>query len=137
QTGFKTLRLGLESSDPHLQQTTGGKVTREDFTRAADALHSAGFNTADVGVYILAGLPGQRWQSVDASIHFVKDHGLRPYITEFSPIPGTRLWPDAVNASPFPITEEPLFHNNTLLPCQGEHFTLEDLGRLKQKARSS
>jgi len=116
--GFKTLRLGLETADPHLQNATGNKASRDDFIRAVHALKSAGFTNKEVGVYILAGLPGQTVKNVRESIAFVQDHGLRPYITEYSPIPGTAFWEQAVAASPFPITEEPLFHNNSLLPCR-------------------
>ncbi len=116
--GFKTLRLGLESADESLQKATGSKASRDDFTRAAQALKAAGYTDREVGAYILAGLPGQSTQSVRDSIKFVKDHGLRPYLTEYSPIPGTAFWEKAVACSPFPIDKEPLFHNNSLLPCR-------------------
>ncbi len=135
--GFKTLRLGLETADPLLQSATGNKASRDDLTRAAAALKAAGYTSSDVGVYILAGLPGQTVQSIRQSIAFVLDHGLRPYLTEYSPIPGTAFWPQAVAASPFPIAEEPLFHNNTLLPCRRDDFTTEDLETLKRETRKT
>lgn len=137
QAGFKTLRLGLETADPLLQSATGNKASRDDFAHAVKALKSAGFTDSEVGVYILAGLPGQTVQSVRESIAYVQDHGLRPYITEYSPIPGTAFWQQAVAASPFPIAQEPLFHNNTLLPCQREDFTVHDLEKLKRESRKT
>jgi radical SAM superfamily enzyme YgiQ (UPF0313 family) len=133
RAGVKTLRLGLESADESLQKATGGKTSRNEFTRAAQALQSAGYTGHEVGAYILAGLPGQSAQSVRSSIHFVKDHGLRPYITEYSPIPGTDFWEKAVDCSPFPIQKEPLFHNNSLLPCRSPSFTVDDLEDLKRE----
>ena len=135
KAGFKTLRLGLETADPQLQKETGDKVTQQDFIRAATALKDAGFSAREAGVYILAGLPQQHFQSVYDTVKFVQDHGLRPLIAEYSPIPGTILWDRAVACSPFPIADEPLFHNNTLLPCQWEKFTVEDLNFLKLESR--
>jgi len=136
EAGCKTVRLGLETAEPGSQLSTGGKVFTEEFIRASDALKKAGFTDKEVGVYILAGLPGQEAKEVNNTIQLVKKHGLKPLIAEYSPIPGTALWEKAVALSPFPIAEEPLFHNNTLLPCQWEKFTLNDLEILKKTARS-
>jgi radical SAM superfamily enzyme YgiQ (UPF0313 family) len=136
EAGLKTVRLGLETAEPAQQLSTGGKVSSEEFIKAANALKKAGFTDREVGVYILAGLPGQEVNEVYKTIQLVKEQGLKPLIAEYSPIPGTALWEKAVALSPFPITEEPLFHNNTLLPCQGDKFTLNDLELLKQTARS-
>jgi len=133
--GCATIRLGFESADEGLQAATGGKVTNDDYLRAARTLQKAGFAREQVGVYILAGLPGQRAEQVARSIRFVHDSGLRPFVSEYSPIPGTALWRAAVKASPFPITDEPLFHNNSLLPCRWEGCTPEDVHLLKRFAR--
>ena len=135
RAGFKTLRLGLETADPALQRETGNKASRADFGSAARALRSAGFTRDEVGAYILAGLPGQSSASVRGSISFVQEHGIRPCLTEYSPIPGTAFWERAVAASPFPLQDEPLFHNNTLLPCRSDDFTIEDMETLKRESR--
>ena len=82
----------------------------------------AGFTSREVGVYILAGLPEQEAREISDTIQLVKAEGLKPIIAEYSPIPGTALWDRAVAASSFPIADEPLFHNNSLLPCQWERF---------------
>jgi radical SAM superfamily enzyme YgiQ (UPF0313 family) len=137
QAGFKTLRLGLESADERLQKDTGGKASRDDFTRAAQALKTAGYTAREAGAYILAGLPGQSVQSVRDSIEFVRNHDLRPYITEYSPVPGTVFWEKAIACSPFPIAREPLFHNNSLLPCRSSSFTIDDLETLKRESRKT
>jgi radical SAM superfamily enzyme YgiQ (UPF0313 family) len=134
--GCKTVRLGLETADTARQISIGGKVSTEEFIRAAAVLKEAGFTDKEVGVYILAGLPGQEVKEVYNTIQLVKEQRLKPLIAEYSPIPGTALWEKAVSLSPFPIAEEPLFHNNTLLPCQWEKFTLNDLERLKKTSRS-
>ena len=61
KAGFKTIRLGLESIDPKLEKITGHKVNRDEFMKTAAALKAAGFSEDDVGVYVLAGLPGQEF----------------------------------------------------------------------------
>ena len=137
ETGFKTLRLGLESSDPEVLKHTGNKVSSNEFVTAARILKDVGFGPDQVGVYILAGLPLQRFEQVYDSIMFVKDNSLRPYIAEYSPIPGTTLWQKALDNSPYPLARDPLFHNNSLLPCQWEGFTASDLEYLKKASRSA
>lgn len=137
RAGFRTVRLGLETADPQKLLDMGGKVTRQEFIRAATALKDAGFSSHEVGVYILAGLPWQNAHGVHETIRFVQDNRLKPLIAEYSPIPGTVFWNEAVACSPYPIAHEPLFHNNTILPCQWEKFTLNDLDILKREARSN
>lgn len=137
EAGFQTLRLGLETIDPVLQRQTGHKADRSEFERAVHCLHRAGFTPGQIGVYILAGLPEQHSRSVRDTLHVVQDTGARPFICEYSPVPGTLLWGAACSASPFPLDREPLFHNNTLLPCRWKHFTLDDLQELKREARAT
>ena len=132
KSGWKTLRLSLESSDPDMQEKLGGKANNREFMKAVRDLISAGYAPEEIGVYVLAGLPGQKSEDVETSIRYVKETGARPILAEFSPIPGTGIWEEAVQASPFDLASEPLFHNNTILPCQGEQFTYEDLGKLKK-----
>lgn len=131
KAGFKTIRFGFETSDITRQTTTGGKVDNREFVQALFHLKRAGYREADIGVYLLCGLPGQHAEEVRDSIHFVHACGARPIIAEYSPIPGTRLWNDAVASSPFPIAEEPLFHNNSLIPCRSDHLTYEMYQSLK------
>jgi hypothetical protein len=61
--------------------------------------------------------------------------GAQPRLNEYSPIPGTPLWPEAVRRSPFDLAGEPLTHNNTLFPCRGPDFDYAALVRLKGLAR--
>ena len=98
-------------------------------------LTRAGFQADQIGVYLLCGLPGQKPAEVAESIRMVRNHGARPYLAEYSPIPGTPFWPEALNCSPFDLANEPLFHNNSILPCQSKHFGLEELQELKQLCR--
>jgi radical SAM superfamily enzyme YgiQ (UPF0313 family) len=135
RAGFKTLRLGFETSDEALQAETGGKVSNQDFRSAAENLKRAGYRGDEIGVYLMAGLPGQRAEEVEDSIAFVRDAGARPVLVEYSPIPGTALFEKARRMSPFDIEDEPLFQNNSLFPCRWKGFTWEDFRRIKENLR--
>jgi hypothetical protein len=134
QTGFKTIRIGLETADAGLQAKTGGKVTNREFETAIRHLRKAGYDGNDIGVYLLAGLPGQKIDEVRKSIRYVRDCGARPYLAEYSPIPGTALWEDARRHSSFNL-DEPLLHNNSILPCRKGGLSWEDLYQLKSEVK--
>jgi len=134
-SGFKTLRLGLETADDDRQNQLGAKVKPGAFSAAMENLTRAGFQADQIGVYLLCGLPGQKSAEVAESIRMVRQHGARPYLAEYSPIPGTPLWSEALKCSPFDLVNEPLNHNNSILPCRSEHFGLEELQQLKQLCR--
>jgi len=63
----------------------------------------------------------------------VKESGAKPVLVEYSPIPGTPMFEQAVKMSSFDLENEPLFHNNSLFPCRWEGFTWEDFRKLKGK----
>jgi radical SAM superfamily enzyme YgiQ (UPF0313 family) len=134
-SGFKTVRFGFETSSIRRQLETGGKVTNDETVTAIENLKNNGYRSGDIGIYILCGLPGQSAQEVRESIAFIRSLGARPIIAEYSPIPGTGLWNEAIALSPFNIREEPLFQNNTLLPCRSEILTYEMYRALKNEMR--
>jgi len=117
KTGFKTIRLGLESIEPEFHSSYDVKVKKEEFENAAAYLKEAGFSKDELGAYILWGLPGQDIKNVIKTAEFAASRGVAPYLTEFSPIPETALWDDALKHTRYPIDIDPLFQNNTLLPC--------------------
>jgi len=133
---FKTLRLGLETSNEAIQVETGGKVDNRSFGEAVRNLRRAEYSENEIGVYIMAGLPGQRVGEVEESIAFVKENGAKPILVEYSPIPETALFEKARKMSKFDLENEPLFHNNSIFPCQWEGFTLADSQRLKEKVKA-
>lgn len=135
RSGFKTVRFGFETADATRQESTGGKITNEETREAIGCLLRAGYAKEEIGVYILCGLPGQTADEVRESIVFIRACGARPVLAEFSPIPKTAIWEEAVRCSPYPIAEEPLFQNNTLLPCRWKGLTYEDYLELKRLTR--
>ncbi len=136
KAGFKTIRIGYETSNPKRQKITGGKVCNDEMVEAVTNLRLAGYRGKDIGIYLLCGLPGQSAEEVEEGIRFVHSRGARPIIAEYSPIPGTELWDEAVASSPFPIADEPLFQNNTLLPCRNDSLSYDQYQRLKMLTRT-
>ncbi|UCF84768.1 MAG: radical SAM protein [Desulfobacteraceae bacterium] len=132
QTGFRTIRLGLETSDFSLHRDLDNKISEGDFERGVQNLLRAGFAHNEIGAYILMGLPGQSVDSVMKTIDFVANTGAIPLLAEYSPIPHTSLWKRAISHSEYDLTSEPLFHNNSLLPCWHDSQKKE-LPRLKRR----
>jgi radical SAM superfamily enzyme YgiQ (UPF0313 family) len=133
--GFKTIRLGFETSNEAKQVETGGKVDNHEFRQAIKNLKKAGYSGEEIGVYLMVGLPGQRVGEAEEGIAFVKESGANPILIEYSPIPHTPLFEKAKKMSPFDLENEPLYHNNSILPCQWDGFTMADYRRLKEKLR--
>lgn len=135
KAGFKTIRFGFETNDLLRQKCTGGKVYNEELVEAVFHLKENGYRENEIGIYLLCGLPRQSAEEIEKSILFVQACGARPFLAEYSPIPGTELWADAVAVSPYPISEEPLFQNNSILPCRNENLTEEMYQSLKRRTR--
>lgn len=137
ESGFTTLRLGLETTRAANQKAWGGKVETEMFLAAVARLHDAGFSTDEIGVYLLCGLPGQSPEEVADAIEVVRQSGSQPRLAEYSPVPGTPMWPEACALSAYDIAREPLYHNNTFFACRRPDFTYRDLTNLKRLARDA
>ncbi len=132
RANFATLRLGVETTllgALRLDQ----KIQEGELETALANLTAAGFAPEDLGVYLLIGLPDQEEEEVAASIRRVKELGATPILAQYSPIPGTTLWPRAVQCSRYDLEADPLFHNNSLFPCWPE-FSWERYTRLKRLA---
>jgi radical SAM superfamily enzyme YgiQ (UPF0313 family) len=136
RSGFKTIRLGLEMVESASGRTLDDKTSYAELSEAISALKGAGFEDSEIGVYLLSGLPAQTREEVEESMRKVKEAGARPYLSEFSPIPGTKIWDAAREASPYPIEEEPLFQNPSLSPCAPEGYTIERFGWRRSIMRS-
>lgn len=132
---FRTVRFGFETSSIKRQIETGGKINNEQTRNAILHLRNAGYEPHEIGMYILCGLPGQTAEEVRQSILFIQSCGARPVIAEYSPIPHTPLWEEAVINSPFNVNDEPLYQNNTLLPCRSDALTYEMYRDLKMLTR--
>lgn len=114
KSNFKTVRLSLETVNPVRQKKTGGKVICSETSKAVKNLLKAGFKPESIGVYLLAGLPGQPLSEVKKGIDFVKSLGVRPFLAEFSPIPGTREWKRLEQEGVVDMGMDPILTNNSI-----------------------
>lgn len=135
ELGFVTFRLSLETVNAERAKTTGGKVGAEDLARAVRGLLAAGAQPASIGVYLLMGLPGQEVAEVEDSIRFVKNLGVRPYLAEFSPIPGTAEWENAKAQGLVSDGTDPLWTNNSLYLTSVAGWEEGEVRRLKNLCR--
>jgi radical SAM superfamily enzyme YgiQ (UPF0313 family) len=122
--GFVTPRLALETSSPERQAATGLKTTNEDFLNALSCLRDAGYKACEIGANILIGLPEVSAGEEETSIRFAARHGVRIFLEEYSPIPGT---PD-YKKSGLAEDADPLLHNNTV-------FVLRDPDRCRHSKK--
>jgi hypothetical protein len=135
RSGFREVRLGFESARPGFHDSLDRKLKPGMLAAGLETLFQGGFQPRDVIAYVLAGLPEQRAGEVEESIRYAASFGIRVQVAEYSPTPGSSLWPQAVRLSSFPLAEEPLTHNNTLLPMRWPGLTVRDLEELKALAR--
>ena len=132
--GFQEVRIGLESVNPVAQKNMGDKVNLKSFERALFLLKKAGFNH-NIFIYILAGLPFQKWEEVKEAIDYVMALGAQPYIAEYTPIPHTILFEQFYRHARYPIRQNAIYQNNALFPFAWEGFTEENLVFLKSYAK--
>lgn len=137
KAGFKTIRLGLESTSDNFHKTSGGKTSWKDFVRAVGYLKDSGFDTSEIGVYLLVGLPGQTSAQIEQDVENALEAGAYPKLAEYSPIPGSALWSVSINASRYPIDKEPLYQNCSLLPVATSEVNWEFLSRMRKMIRES
>jgi radical SAM superfamily enzyme YgiQ (UPF0313 family) len=131
-SGFATIHIGFETSDPERQRSTGGKVTSEELERALESLERAGYARKDVVVYLLMGLPEQPPDEVEESIRYVNQIGAHIMLAEFSPVPGTV---DGQRARELAPLDDPLQENSTVFPLL--YYGQRTVNRLKRLAKES
>jgi radical SAM superfamily enzyme YgiQ (UPF0313 family) len=132
RANFATLRLGAETTALG-EARLDAKLQAGELEAALAYLREAGFTSKELGVYLLIGLPDQGETEVTASIQRVRELGATPVLAQYSPIPGTALWPRACECSRYDLNADPLFQNNSLFPCWPQ-FSWDRYTRLKRLA---
>lgn len=128
--GMHTVRLGLETMD--FDNRNDVKLTRREWEEGAQNLLDAGFDLNGIGVYVLFGLPNQDLTNIEQAIAHVRAFGFHPHLTHYTPIPGSPMFHKAVEASEYPIADEPLFQNNSIWPCVPGGFSWDEAHRWKR-----
>ena len=136
-SGFKTIRFGFETSDLNRQIQTGGKVKNKELRLAVSHLKNAGYKTGEIGIYLLCGIPGQSAEEVKNSMEFVRECGAKPVLAEYSPIPGTKMWDEAVAVHPLTFKEN---HYIIIIHCSlagTTDFSFAAYAELKKKLKNN
>jgi len=105
KVGFKEPRISLETADESVQKKLSMKTSNDEFVAAVQNLSIAGYKKKNIYTYLLAGVPGVSFESVEQSILYVAERGVKISLAEFSPIPGTKMEENAL---------DPLLTNNTV-----------------------
>ncbi len=132
RSGFKTIRMGLETTDFSEHRHHDIKVKPGEFTRALDALRRAGFTHDQVGAYLLCGLPGQDPEEVAAAMAAVDAQGILPVLAHYTPIPHTPMWKNACEGARFDLGQHPVLTNNSLQPCTPSPAHRNRISQLKK-----
>lgn len=132
---FETIPLSLESINVSLLKSLNRKNTPDDFLKAISCFRKAGFTDKQLKVYLLAGLPGQNAEDINEAMRVAVEEGGSPKLAEYSPIPGTALWDDAVKSAKMDIKQEPLLHNCSVFFNILEGFVPENISLLRRKYR--
>lgn len=107
---FKTIRIGLESCQMDFLKGTGGKVTCEEVSRAVSNLTGAGVLRENIGIYIMAGRDDEKIEDVIETLRFAAHLGTMVFVSEYSPVPGSRDWDRFGNFKKL----DPLWQNNSI-----------------------
>ncbi len=137
QAGVKTIRLSLETVSRERLASWNRPGDNVAFRQAVEALREAGFDHDQIGVYILAGVPGQTSEEIRDTIDLALSAGATPRLNEYSPIPQTREWPRALELSGPEIEREPLWQNNSLYYTRPEAFSRAAFEELRRYARQN
>lgn len=135
-TGFRTIRLGLETVDGGRQKETGGKVTCEDLASAVGHLKRHGFTKKEIGIYLMYGLPGQTLHEVKEGVDFLKSLGVNVHLAEFSPIPGTKCWNALQQKGIVKDSMDPLLTNNTVFSYLFSGYDPHEVDELKLSVKN-
>lgn len=127
--GFDELRFGFETVSSKYDNKKNIDMLHEKLA----LLRDAGFSPAQLGVYILCGMPGQTIDEIEETLDIIMKAGGRPYLNEYSPVPGTALFNEHAKECRFDIAGEPLYQNNTISGYRSSVFTYSVVTRIKEQ----
>ncbi len=131
RAGVGSLYLSQESVDESLLGERAPKVVPEDLERALSALEGAGYARSDIGVYLIAGLPGQEAAAVREAVRRVLGLGAVPRLAHYSPIPRTPDWEILVRRGALAADADPLLHNKTVGPWLWGSLSPDELSEIR------
>lgn len=118
-------RLSVETSLDDKHDEWHNKISSKEFAEAVSNLRAAGYNKGEYSAYVLLGAPGTTIDEVKKTVDYVHSLGAKIYLSEYSPIPGTKM-SDIYGYD----EEEPLLHNNSIFPYFREG-KLDEINNIK------
>lgn len=124
ELGFIDIEIPIETSSAKLQKRWNRKLSARSWSDKVKALLSL---KVPLRTFILSGCPGQTIEDIMDTVHFVEDHGVKPFTLFFTPIPGTTEWLNCQKE----IAGRPLEELNPLLfPMANDKMKAQDLQKL-------
>jgi hypothetical protein len=112
--GFINPTLSLETAIDKKSRAWHDKVTVKELEDAVRYLRKVGYREGEYMVYLMLGVPGSDLKDIRESIDKVHSLGAKISLSEFSPVPGTRLAAGFESAC-----RDPLYQNNSAFPSFG------------------
>lgn len=135
QSNFKTLNIALETINANRQKTaSSGKVTNEEFEKCIKNLKQVGYTYDNITAYVMIGLPNQEIDEIIDTYVFVYNLGIRLYVSQFSPVPGTPDFNKAIELYGF-NPDEPLYSNKTAFPFRNRLMPYELYEKVRHFAK--
>ena len=135
EAGFRTLRFGFESSASKHTRDTCGKVARKEVRERIAVIKKCGFNSADIGIYTMAGLPEQTPDDVLDEMEFIGSLDVQVKPVFLSPVPSTPLYNRYLPQFPS-LATDPLWHNDAFFITQLEGWDTDKMEMIRLKARA-
>ncbi len=134
-SGFKTIRLSLESVAKERMRDIHNKITPGEMTRAVKNLIKAGYRPRDLETYIIMGLPNQPQEEVLETILYANSLGIHVRLASFSPIPGTKDYERAIENGYLPKDPDPLITNTSVIPLFRTREAYDEFYNISQFTR--
>jgi hypothetical protein len=132
--GCTTFRFGYETGLEQYQQDTNRKIGRHGIADAIDLLSKAGVPGRNIGIYVMAGLPGQDPAMVHEEVDFIGSLGVLVKPVFLSPVPGTPVFKNYCREFP-QLERDPLFQNDTFFTTQLPGWSWEAVDEIMARAK--
>jgi hypothetical protein len=127
QAGAGAIRLGYE------RHNAEAKSHGQDIANAVAYLRQAGYRGRDIGVYLIVGLD-HGLEETKTGVNFLHDLGVKIYMNQYSPVPGSSLFQQKARQYP-EILDEPLFQNDFTYIFTHEGFDWDEVWAFKHWVR--
>lgn len=128
-----TLRFGYETALNRFKSSTDGKITLPLLKEKTALLREFGF-IKNIGIYLMAGLPGQKAEDVLEEMDQIFSCGVMVKPVFLSPVPGTPLF--TLYSKQFPqLLTDPLWHNDTFFITKLPGWNTDNVEKIRQKAK--